>query len=81
MKNWKGAAEESSFQGYLYEKGNIRILTCKKVSGWHHDKLFDQIADAYVTDCLQHDISSHVAIEYLLKDDKLIIAGEVTSIH
>lgn len=59
----------------------MRVLTCEQVSDGHPDKLCDQIADAIVTDCLQHDPASRVAIECLLKDDQLVIAGELTSSH
>lgn len=59
----------------------MRILTCEQVSDGHPDKICDQIADAIVTDCLKHDPKSRVAIECLLKDDQLIIAGELTSKH
>lgn len=58
-----------------------RIYTCEQVSDGHPDKICDQIADAIVTDCLAHDKKSRVAIECLLKDNKLIIAGELTSSH
>ena len=59
----------------------MRILTCEQVSDGHPDKLCDQIADAIVTDCLQNDPASRVAIECLMKDDQLVIAGELTSSH
>ena len=59
----------------------MRILTCEQVSDGHPDKICDQISDAVVTDCLKHDPDSRVAIECLLKDDHLIIAGELTSNH
>ena len=58
-----------------------KIYTCEQVSNGHPDKICDQIADAVVTDCLQHDKDSRVAIECLLKDNHLIIAGELTSEH
>lgn len=58
-----------------------RILTCEQVSDGHPDKICDQVADAIVTDCLVHDKDSRVAIECLLKDSRLIIAGELTSRH
>ena len=58
-----------------------RIITCEQVSNGHPDKLADQIADAIVTDCLQHDKNSRVAIEVLLKDSHIVIAGELTSTH
>ena len=58
-----------------------KIITCEQVSNGHPDKICDQIADAIVTDCLQHDKNSRVAIECLLKDNFLLIAGELTSKH
>jgi len=58
-----------------------RIITCEQVSNGHPDKICDQIADAIVTECLQHDPKSRVAIEVLIKDNHIIIAGELTSEH
>ena len=57
------------------------IITCEQVSNGHPDKICDQIADAVVTDCLRHDKNSRVAIEVLIKDNHIIIAGELTSKH
>lgn len=57
------------------------IITCEQVSNGHPDKICDQIADAIVTDCLQHDSDSRVAIECMAKSDRIIIAGELTSTH
>ena len=59
----------------------MNIYTSEQVSKGHPDKICDQIADAIVTDCLAHDRDSRVAIECLLKDNHLIIAGEPTSKH
>ena len=59
----------------------MKILSCEQVSDGHPDKICDQISDAIVTECLQHDPGSRVAIECLLKDNHLIIAGELTSTH
>ena len=59
----------------------MRILTSEAVSDGHPDKIADQVADAIVTDCLQHDKQARVAIECLIKDDQQIIAGELTSTH
>ena len=58
-----------------------KIYTCEQVSNGHPDKICDQIADAIVTDCLQHDKNSRVAIECMLKNGRLFIAGELTSKH
>ncbi len=57
------------------------IITCEQVSSGHPDKICDQIADAIVTDALKHDKASRVAIEVLIKDYHIIIAGELTSRH
>ena len=56
-----------------------KIITCEQVSNGHPDKICDQIADAIVTDILQHDRHARVAIECLLKKGQLFIAGEVTT--
>lgn len=78
-----------SRSGWLHKRAAVcsgkekemRIITCEQVSEGHPDKLADQIADAIVTNCLQHDKNSRVAIECLLKDNHIIIAGELTSTH
>ena len=57
----------------------MKIITCEQVSDGHTAKICDQIADAVVTDCLCHDPASRVAIEVLIKDAKIVIAGELTS--
>ena len=58
-----------------------KIVTCEQVSRGHVDKICDQIADAIVTDCLKHDRDSRVAVECLIKNDAVVIAGEITSKH
>ena len=58
-----------------------KIITCEQVSRGHVDKICDQIADAIVTDCLRHDRNSRVAVECLIKNSNVIIAGEITSKH
>ena len=55
------------------------IYTSEQVSRGHVDKICDQIADAIVTDCLTHDQNSRVAVECLIKNNTIIIAGEITS--
>ena len=59
----------------------MKIITCEQVSNGHPDKICDQIADAIVTDVLQHDKEARVAIECLIKDEAIIIAGEMTSCY
>ena len=58
-----------------------KIITCEQVSSGHPDKICDQIADAIVTDVLKHDKNGRVAIEVLIKDYHIVIAGELTSTY
>ena len=58
-----------------------KIITCEQVSRGHVDKICDQISDAIVTDCLKHDRRSRVAVECLIKNNTVVIAGEITSKH
>ncbi len=57
------------------------IFTSEQVSCGHPDKICDQISDAIVADCLAHDKRSRVAVECMIKDFDIIIAGEITSNH
>ena len=57
------------------------LFTSEQISKGHPDKLCDQISDAVVTDCLRHDRNSRVAIEALVKDRHITVAGEITSKH
>ena len=59
----------------------MKIITCEQVSNGHPDKICDQIADAIVTDVLKNDKNARVAIEVLIKDRVVVIAGELTSKH
>lgn len=55
------------------------LLTCEAVSNGHPDKIADQISDAVLDACLAQDPHSRVACECLVKDDTVILAGEVSS--
>ena len=57
------------------------IISCEAVSAGQSDKIADQIADAVLVDCLKHDKDSRVAIEVLIKDYNIVIAGELTCSH
>ena len=57
------------------------LFTSEQVSAGHPDKICDQISDAIVTDCLKHDRASRVAVETLIKDNHVTVAGEITSQH
>ena len=57
------------------------LFTSEQVSAGHPDKICDQISDAIVTDCLKNDLHSRVAVETLIKDNHVTVAGEITSKH
>lgn len=61
------------------ENAMSNIITCEQVSDGHPDKICDQIADRIVTECLRNDRNSRVAVEVLIKDYNIVIAGELTS--
>ncbi len=52
------------------------LFTSEQVSAGHPDKICDQISDAIVTDCLKHDRNSRVAVEAMIKDEHVYVAGE-----
>ena len=55
------------------------IFTSEQISSGHPDKLCDQISDAILTECLKHDKDSRVAVETLIKDNHVVVAGEVST--
>ena len=57
------------------------LFTSEQVSNGHPDKICDQISDAIVTDCLLNDRDSRVAVECMIKDYDITVAGEITSSH
>lgn len=56
----------------------MHLFSSEQVSRWHPDKVADQISDSILAYCLKHDPSSRVAIETLVKNDKVFLAGEIT---
>ncbi|MER0123345.1 methionine adenosyltransferase [Streptococcus sp. ZJ93] len=57
------------------------IYTSEQVSHGHPDKICDQISDAILTECLRYDKNSRVAVETLIKDNQVVVAGEVSTKH
>ena len=55
------------------------IFTSESVSEGHPDKICDQISDAILDACLKADPNSRVACETLIKNNTVIVAGEITS--
>ncbi|HFU3810594.1 TPA: methionine adenosyltransferase [Streptococcus suis] len=57
------------------------IISSEQVSVGHPDKICDQISDAILTECLKYDKSSRVAVETLIKDNQVVVAGEISTRH
>jgi S-adenosylmethionine synthetase len=55
------------------------LFTSESVSMGHPDKVADQVSDAILDFCLQHDPMSRVACETLVTTDHCTVAGEVTT--
>ena len=55
------------------------IFTSEQVSCGHPDKICDQISDALVTELLQIDKNSRIALETMIKDYDIYVIGEVTT--
>ena len=58
---------------------NNYIFTSESVSEGHPDKVCDQISDAVLDAYLKKDPNSRVACETLIKNNLVVIAGEITS--
>ena len=58
---------------------NYKVFTSESVSEGHPDKMADQISDAVLDSMIRGDANSRVACETLIKDNFVILAGEVTS--
>ena len=55
------------------------LWTSECVGEGHPDKVADQISDAVLDACLEQDPKSRVACETLVKDDHVVLAGEITT--
>jgi S-adenosylmethionine synthetase len=55
------------------------LFTSESVSEGHPDKVADQISDAVLDAILAQDKSSRVAAETLVKDNLVVLAGEITT--
>ena len=55
------------------------IFTSESVSEGHPDKVCDQISDAILDSYLAQDPNSRVACETLIKNNTVVVAGEITS--
>ena len=55
------------------------LFTSESVTEGHPDKIADQISDAILDACLEHDPYSRVACETLTATGLVVIAGEITT--
>ena len=55
------------------------LFTSESVSEGHPDKVADQISDAVLDAILEQDKTSRVAAETLVKDNLVVLAGEITT--
>lgn len=58
---------------------NMKISTSEAVFRAHPDKICDQVSDGILDALLLKDKDSRVAVECLIKDNLLVVAGEVSS--
>jgi len=56
-----------------------KVFTSESVSEGHPDKMADQISDAVLDAMIKDDPDSRVACETLVKDNMVVLAGEITS--
>ena len=57
----------------------IHTFTSESVSAGHPDKVADQISDAILDAHLREDPKARVACEALVKDNRVVLAGEIRS--
>ena len=55
------------------------LFTSESVGEGHPDKICDQISDAILDAHLAKDPLSRVACEVLVKNDSVVVAGEISS--
>ena len=55
------------------------FLTSESVTEGHPDKVADLISDKILDECLKQDKNSRVAVETMLSNNKVNIAGQITS--
>lgn len=66
-------------RGFFIEIMSDYIFTSESVCNGHPDKICDQVSDAIVDAVLAQDPTGRVAVETLVTEEKIILAGEVNS--
>ena len=56
-----------------------KLFSTEQVSKYHPDKYADQISDAVLTAAIKQDPTSRVACETMVKDNTVVLAGEITT--
>ena len=54
------------------------VFTSEQVSDGHPDKMCDYISDSILDACLEQDPTARVAVETLVKNNSVVLAGELT---
>jgi S-adenosylmethionine synthetase len=57
----------------------MRLITTESVSKGHPDKIADQISDSILDALLEQDPDSKVAVETMVKDNVVVLGGEIIS--
>ena len=57
----------------------MNLFSTEQVSKYHSDKYADQISDAILTAYLNLDKDAHCGIETMVKDNTIVLAGEINS--
>lgn len=55
------------------------LFTSESVTEGHPDKIADKISDSILDAVLKQDSNGRVAIETMIKDDTIVLAGEITT--
>ena len=55
----------------------MKLFSTEQVSKWHPDKYADQISDAIVALAVSKNKNARVAVETMVKDNIVIVAGEI----
>ena len=63
----------------MNRKRKVSYFTSEAVSAGHPDKICDQVSDALLDYCVTYDKESRVAIECMVTERLLVIAGELTT--
>eukprot|EP00812_Abedinium_dasypus_P010707 NODE_430_length_1568_cov_454.823529.p1 GENE.NODE_430_length_1568_cov_454.823529~~NODE_430_length_1568_cov_454.823529.p1 ORF type:complete len:455 (+),score=124.68 NODE_430_length_1568_cov_454.823529:83-1447(+) len=63
----------------MAQRARTFLFSSESVNEGHPDKLCDQISDAVLDACLTEDPMSKVACETVVKDNMVMLAGEITT--